>query len=321
MSNAPPDDVIDLSFDRVLGPIQAKKSMPDDVVEHLVGEVVQFFVPWDALIRSRPSANAALVGTNVYSTASSFALIALHQGVIVFSNSDRDDPPTYHRCVNVFNDIFMLLRQVRYPVKPGHNVVGVELVVRITPKIPRFENSLQFDIKSKSSRVEAYGVAVLFGQPVVQEYETFKLRDLLAIDLHADMEPEAQQWMRFSLTGEAIKSYCPHDFHDDGLRLVDWFVMKLHISCLYLETESERFELSLVAKGYEFKFARILEPIGCIAWYSQTPAKEALKELLHEHVLLSEIVWDEQGVTIKEQRYGPIFGYFWGRRKKRVGER
>jgi hypothetical protein len=312
-------DVIDLTFDRVLGPIQWRKPISDAIAEHLVGQVVQFFIPFDAFFYAN-LATSNLFGSNVYTTSSSFPRIALHQGIIAF-RGEGDDTAQFRRCINVFDDAWNVVRQIQHPVKLNQNCVGIELIVKITPRLTKFEATTQFDIKSKATRSEVFGIAVICGQPITHQYQTFQVGDLTALNFSRPAQPEPEDWLRFSLTGEPVAMYRRTDFFDDRLPLNDWFVMKMHTYALYLDTDIERFELSLTSRGVEFRLARALEPIGSLAFLCSTPLKELQKIVIEDHIDLSEIIWGDESLTVRDTVCGPIFGYFWGKRKKRVGDR
>jgi hypothetical protein len=169
--------VIDLQYDSVLGPILYKRPISEHFAERLIGQTVLFFIP-----TSLPS----VTGTNVYSYSSSLTGIALHQGIAVVKRNEIP-PTTYSKCVNVFSDSWTIVRQERRVVRIGtHDPVGIELVITFTPRLSLFESSQQFDIKSKSARTEMFGMALVFGQPAMQRYDTFRLKDLCSMDFETD---------------------------------------------------------------------------------------------------------------------------------------
>jgi hypothetical protein len=201
-----------------------------------------------------------------------------------------------------------------------HEPYGIELYITFTPKLPRFEASKQWDIRSKAMRSEAVGLAVVFGQPAFQKYDTFKLKDLCSLDFERDMVDEPVQWLRFSLTGEAANSYDVHAFLDDGLPCGQWLGMKLHRQCVFLDTVNERYELSMALNGQSLRFSKLKAPIQGIAHLTGdgTPAKEVKKDVLHDHLQWIDIVWDDTRVTVSGERYAPILCFFWCKRKRLV---
>jgi hypothetical protein len=313
-------DPIDISYDSVLGPILYRKPIAEHFAERLIGQTVHFFIPiteFDSATLENPP---SIFGTNVYSSNSPLHVIAVHQGVLTVRSSD--DPPTsYSKCLNIFSENWALLRPERRVIRGAiPEPFGLELYITFTPKLTRFEGSKQFDIKSKSTRSEMVGLAVIFGQPAFQRYETFKLKDLCSLDFERDLVDEPVQWLRFSLTGEAANSYDVHAFLDDGLPLWQWLGMKLHRQCVFLETVNERYELSMALNGQSLRFSRLKPPLQCISHLTGdgTPAKEVKKEVLHDHLQWVDIMWDDSGITVRDLRYAPVLCYFWCKRKRLV---
>lgn len=322
MADADPHDltVIDLHYDNVLGPILYKRPIPDYFAEHLIGQTVLFFIPISEFSPSSLDTLPSITGTNVYSYTSSLPVMAIHQGLILLKPKDLP-PNSYSKILNVFSPSWSLVRQDRRSVRVGPQPpVGIELLITFTPKRSPFESSRQFGIKSKTSRAEVVGMALIFGQPTLQRYDTFSLKDLCSMDFASDLIDEPLQWLRFSLTGEPANSYDIQAFLDDGLPWGQWLGMKLHRQCVYLDTITERYELSMALNGQSMRFARLKPPLQCISHLTGngTPAKEAKKEVICDHLQWEDIVWEQEGIVVRDVRYGPILNYFWCKRKRLV---
>jgi hypothetical protein len=221
--------------------------------------------------------------------------------------------------VNVFDEHWSLIRSERFAVKTGKAVAGIELVVTFTEKVVRFEGARQFDVRSRASRTEMVGLAVVFGQPLFVLPDTFRLKDLCCVDFEHDLVDEPMHWLVIGLTGEAICAYDLADFRDDGLCFSQWLGIRLRRICYYFDTENgERYELSLTQKGQALKWTRLKHPLLAMPLLAAegAPAKETRRDVLEERFAWEEVVWSDDCVLVRGIKYGPIVGYFTVKRKR-----
>ena len=313
----PADQSSSIAFDDVIGTVRYKRPIPDTLVDKMVGHVFDFFIPittFQTIARNTVSTN--LVGVNVYPFQTPLTSIVFHQGVVVEGD---DGEVSYWRVFNEYDDEWNMYNQVREPCKMAQ-VVGVEVVFRVIEKYARYEGAKQYNVRSHGSKIAANGIVFVFAQPVAIEPEMIRMKDLYGLGLEDELIGDDEHWLRFGLTGEAMNSYNRLEFVDDGLPRTQWLSMKLRKASVYFDTETDRYELALTRNAQSIVFSRLKQPLQCAAKVKMdgTPVVDTAKEVCQENIVWKDVQWDETGVTIRGEFYGPLLCYFWGRRKRPI---
>lgn len=318
------DSDIELDFESVFGPFLYADPLGEETASMLVNQVIHFFIPISHFsFLSSSSRNCNLAGTNVYPYNSSLPLIAVHQGVI-FLDKQNGDQNNFNgaRRVNIYKKDWELAREERRKLKITGNqtIKGVDLIIRVTEKLSKFEGTRQYEFKTRTSaKSPFYGLAVIFGQATSVEPEAYDISQIVHIPALLNCEINDHHWMRFGLTGEAMDSYKLVDFIDEGRPSDKWLCYQLRKSCLYLDTLSERFELSSL-NGILFRLCKMKKPYICIAQMRSdgTPVKEFKRTMIRDSVNWEDIIWNEEGVTVLDFEVKPVLSFFWARRRRSI---
>lgn len=315
---------IELDFDSVLGPFQYVDPIGEEIATLLVNQVIHIYIPISHFqFLSSSSRNCNLIGTNVYPYNSILPLVAVHQGVI-FVDKQNGDQNNFGgaRRVNIFNKDWELTREDRRVLKINGNqtIQGVDLILKVTEKIVKFEGTKQYEFKTRTSAKSPFnGLAVIFGQATHLEPETYDISQIAHMPKLINNSANDHHWLRFGLTGEAMDSYDLVDFIDEGRPSDKWLCFQLRKSSLYLDTDIERYELSST-NGILFRLCKLKKPYICIAQMRSdgTPVKETKRTLIKDQISWENIVWHEKGVTVDDFLVDPILSYFWARRRRGI---
>lgn len=309
---------LEILLKNVYGPFLYTEPIPLDHLSMMVDNVFRFFVPRTSLPSSTSSLNlqsTTMFGSNIYQYNSPLPMILHHQGIRYFKKGKERGA----RLLNIYDENHNLIRCMRKETNV-ENAIGFEIIFKVIEKI-NFAGSEQFGVKTKSSgKRTASGLVIVFGQPIFEQISLFNLDLIFGIE---DSKKNADDgfgghWLRFGLTGEAAKSYDVNDFIDDGLPVEEWLYNRLRKASVYLDTEKERYELSL-NENDTLKFARIKEPIPLKTIENElTPIKDSKKEVLENDVAFNKMCWNDIGIKINGKQYGQFLNYFWCKRKKEL---
>lgn len=306
----------DVLLSNVYGPFLYTDPIQFEYLPMMIDNTFRFFIPRTSLPSSTSSLNlqsATMFGNNIYQYNSSMPMILHHQGIRYFKKGNERGS----RLLNIYDENYDLVRCMRKEINV-EDAIGFEIIFKVIDKV-NFVGSEQFGVKTKSSgKRTACGFAIIFGQPIFEQIPLFKLNLILGIEDKTNDESEGfgGHWLKFGLTGEASNSYDVNDFVDDGLPVSEWLFNKLKKGSVYLDTDMERFELSL-NEDYTLKLSKLNELISLRSIENElTPIKDSKKKVLENSVAFNRICWNEIGLKIDNKQYGQFLNYFWCKRKK-----
>lgn len=324
----------EINLQNVIGPALYTHPIPEKIGQLYTNDIIRFFIPIDSFKSGSEVHPANMYGTNIYPINTPLPAVCKHQGIIFKVSSRPEETYEGWRLLNEFDEGYNVIRTERTPITNiKERVVGIDIILQITDIRTQFEGSRQYEIKTKSSTsLSTYAIAIIFGQPIYLSqttqpniYDNTFDMDLLFLLKNDQQQPivpfyEGRKWYRFSLTGEPVECYDILDFCDEGLPFNTWVSQRLRQSTLYFDTASDRYEMAMMLSGDKIilKLSILNQPVMYIAQIRSdgTPIRQANKTILIEQIEWENVVWNEEGVTINDEYFGPIMSYFWAKRKR-----
>ena len=325
---------IDFTLNDVIGPIFVEDSLPQSTINQMIGNTFDIFVPFsslsDFLYKKKP---LSISGTNVYPGNSSLPQIAIHQGVI-FNVLNSAEAPTNEiataKLINIYDPEYNLVKSSVAQIRNARSIsrlqiYGVELIIQITPPTSKFVGTYLNGFKTRTSTKSPIpSIAVLFGQPIFQPINFFD-SSYLPFVLKVQPIYYSIPCLTFALTGDPIEVYDYNIFDDVGKLEADWSFFRFKKQCLYLESATYRYELTLISAPSisSFRFSRLRFPLMSRLEQRNVPSPMKLANvfILQEGLMYNEICFGKDFIKVRDTVYDSIYGMFWTTRHRPISDK